>query len=315
MSVFTPDDISLFITDLIDSTSARTERSQQSASNRIGVSDVGHCREKVRRMIVEEPRTDERGYLEAFLGTAVGDATEAAWKASDPNVITQQELTVALPSGLTLLGHSDVIDVTRNTVWDIKTKNGLDVVRKSGPDLQQKFQKHLYGLGCIQAGLLDPEHLLVGNVFIDRGGKDKDPYVTFERFDMAVVEEADEWLGDAVYAVRMGEEASRDKPREFCERFCEFYTGCRGRDTDVEGVLTDEEVLAAVKVYQDAGEAERAAKRAKQTATKALLDISGVTPDGFTVRWVNVNGGAVEYYREPYQKIDIRRVRPKKGKS
>lgn len=69
-----------------------SERSQQSADFRIGISDLGFCSEKVRRMLagIPEPVTDKTA---AFIGTALGDHIEQAYCAVHPNAIRQAEVS------------------------------------------------------------------------------------------------------------------------------------------------------------------------------------------------------------------------------
>jgi len=116
------------------------------------------------------------------------------------------------------------------------------------------------------------------------------------------------WIDDVVYAIRHGEEAQREPAREFCERYCTRYTACRSRDTDVRGLLTDPDVLAAVDLYKEAGRLESEAKHMRTEAQIELKGIQGSTGE-YTVRWVHVPGGSVAYERQPYQRLSIARVK------
>ena len=79
--------------------------------------------------------------------------------------------------------------------------------------------------------------------------------------------------------------------------------GCE--DTDVEGLLTDDEVLTAIDMYRQAGDLERTARKLKDEAKSTLTGVSGSTGK-FTVRWVQVNESQVSYTRQAYERLDVR---------
>lgn len=110
----------------IQSASNYSERSQQSADYRIGMSDLGYCSEKVRRMLagIPEPVTDK---LKAFIGTALGDHAERACLAVWPHAIVQAEVVVALTGDrgtYNVGGHPDLI-LPEGLVIDFKSAGGL----------------------------------------------------------------------------------------------------------------------------------------------------------------------------------------------
>ena len=311
-----------FIESLINDSMQNSERSMWSQGKRIGVSDIGHCREYVRRMITNEEFTDdEPDSMAAFVGTALGDLLERGW--SGPDVRTQVTVTVPLRAGdydlaLNLPGHVDI--VTGNRVWDIKSKDRLGVVRRSGPSLKEKFQPTLYAHALIADGTLthtkdDP--VQCGLIYLDRSGKEGSrPHVVMWDYDPAIVEEAEAWLGDVMYAVQNGEEAPRDKERAWCYQYCPFATGCRGgQDTDVTGLISDPTLLAAVDTYRDAMDRERQVKLDKEAAKSVLAGISGNTRSGWSIRTVTVNEVEVPtHVRAGYERIDIRRARSARSK-
>lgn len=297
----------------INAHSRGSERSVQAGQYRVGISDVGHCQEFVRRMILQEPESDTRDYLAAFLGTAIGDHVEDAMSKADPSLRRDIEVNTLLEGdqgSYQIVGHTDLLGDT--VVIDIKTHAGLDIIRRTGPSQQQLFQRHLYALGAHQAGLLTCplEEVQTANVWFDRSGAEHGCVAHVDTFNPDVVKAATAWLDDVVYAVRNEEEAQREQPREFCERYCTRYTACRALDTDVRGLLSDPETLAAVDLYRSAGELEKQAHTMRNEAQIALKGINGSTGE-FTVRWVMVPGGHVSYDRRAYQRLSIARVRNK----
>jgi hypothetical protein len=290
-----------------------SERSQQSADFRMGISDLGWCSEKVRRMIagIPEPVTDK---LQAFIGTALGDHVEAACLAQWPDAIRQPEVSVLLHGdggNYEVVGHPDLV-LPDGRVIDVKTVRGLQSVKRTGPSRQQQFQRHCYALGAYQAHLFDPSITLadvqVANVWLDRAGDEREAFVQMEPFEQNIVYEAAMWLDDVVYAYLHESEAAKEPAREVCAKMCGHFATCRALDTDVEGLLTDNEVLVAVDMYRDGLALEKEAARLKDQAKAALTGVSGSTGK-FTLRWVHVNPTEVSYTRAGYERLDVRPVK------
>jgi hypothetical protein len=294
----------------IQNASNYSERSQQSDDFRIGISDLGYCSEKVRRMVagIPEPVTDK---LPAFIGTALGDHVEQACMALWPDAIRQATVSLTLRGDggtYVLTGHPDLIR-RDGLVVDFKSTRGLAKPRRTGPSQQQQFQRHGYGMGAFEAGLFDDsvgiDDVRVANVWVDRAGDDRELYVHMEPLSIDVIEQAAFWLDDLVYAYRHGQEARKEPAREVCAKTCGHFATCRALDTDVEGLLTDEGVVTAVDMYREANALERKARRLKDQAKQELEGISGSTGK-YTVRWVHVNGSHVEFDRQPYERLDIK---------
>lgn len=286
-------------------------RSLQSREFKVGISDLGFCSERVRRML-DKQVPDDRDVLPAWIGTALGDHAEQAVTAMWPHAHRQVEVTVRLigeRGTYNVTGHPDLI--VDDKLVDIKTGRGLGVARRSGPSQQQQFQRHCYAVGAWNAGYfgdLALEDVKVANVWIDRAADERELYVQMEPFDPQVVEQAGWWLDDVIYSFIHQEEARKEPPREMCEKVCGFYPTCRAMDTDVEGLLTDETVLTAVDMYRDGLTMVREGERLKDQAKAHLTDVRGSTGE-FNVRWTHVNGTHVEYDRAGYERLDIRKIK------
>lgn len=304
----------------IDLATNGSDRSRQSKANVVGVSDVGGCREYVRRVVMdEEPSQEVHTYdLAAFIGSAIGDKMEDAFIANaeiyEPGVTwhKQDEVTVTLAVRgmvLNIPGHPDLY--SRHDLVDFKSVDGLGVVRRTGPTDQQRFQRALYFKALLDDGKVDPDGW-VHNIYIDRSGADSEPVVWSAPYDPREVEEAIEWLSDVIYAIQQGEEASRDKPREWCYACCPFAPACRGEDdTDVEGLIEDPFILEAIEVYNAAKDTIRLAEKDKKSAASVLADVNGRTPTHI-VRWVEVGSSEVAYTRSGYRRLDVKPI-PKKA--
>jgi hypothetical protein len=287
-----------------------SHRSMQARAFQVGISDLGWCSERTRRMLQQET-PDDSDALAAFIGTAIGDHVERAVTDAWPHAIRQAGVSVTLQGErgvYNISGHPDLL--VDNTVIDVKTARGLGVARRTGPSQQQQFQRHCYAKGAVESGLLTGplDKVKVANVWIDRAADEHEAHVHMEPYSEQVVESAGWWLDDVVYAYVHGEEARKEPAREVCEKVCGFYSTCRAMDTDVEGLLTDDETLAAVDMFSEGTRLEREGKRLKDQARSHLSGITGSTGE-YTVRWTHINESEVAYTRGGYERLDIRRVK------
>lgn len=294
--------------------SQSSDRAAQDKDFKVGISSLGHCSELVRRMIARIEPEGEQDWLAAIVGTAVGDWIETnAIPRVWPDAILQSEVEVTLhgDTGTYVVpGHPDVVIPSEGLVLDNKGTAKMGVVRRAGPKQQQNYQRHLYGKGAWLAGMfgdLPLDQVRVGNVWHDRSAQEKQLHVQIEPYDENIVQEATRWLDDVVYAYLRGEPARKEPQRAFCEGYCPHFSTCRVDDTDVEGLIDDPEVVTAVDMLQEARAMESEAKRLKNQAQIALKGVSGSTGK-YLVRWVVVNGGVVSYNREPYMRLDVRKV-------
>lgn len=279
-----------------------SDRSLQAKAGIIGPSDLV-CRERARRIVVEAPRTDEPSMNAAILGTYIHEGITRARSAINPDLLHEVAVEITLPSGPVMVGHADEVDPKENSVTDFKTVNDVAYRRKVGPEAAHIRQVHLYALGLVQAGILQKDPI-VRLAYIDRSGKEPRPYVYQQRYDHLEILMADDFVGDVIYAVREGEEATKDWPREKCRRFCPYYSGCRPDDRAGLPVESTEASAAAL-VYFAAHQEQREATKIKEQAREHLIGVDGVTPEGMLVRWTRVNtddGG--------YDRLDVRQVGP-----
>jgi hypothetical protein len=302
------------IYEAIQTSMRMSDRSQQQAEWRVGVSDLGWCSEKVRRMLDKQEPDTQPDLLQAFIGTWVGEGVETAVAAYYPDAIIQTEVTLHLVGDggeYNITGHPDVILPGEGILIDNKTVDGLAVTERTGPNQAKQFQRHCYAKAAHDEGLfgdLPLELVRVANAWVDRAGVDRRVHVQMEPYSQEIVDDAGRWLDDVVYAFTHGEEARKEPAREVCALYCGFYRTCRAYDTDVEGRLTDPDVLTAVDVYQEGLELEREGKRLKDQAKSALQGVSGTT-GSFAIRWTHVNESVIKPgVRRGYDKLDIKRL-------
>lgn len=295
-------DVSLALTNYMEG-SARTK---QSRAGILGPSDIGFCRQKAVLVTRQVQPTDSRSTWAASVGTAIHNYVEAAFKEHHPDwlmgSIDNVRTTAILPSGAEISGHPDIVAPDLNAVLDIKTVNGFEWTRRNGPSQSHIFQRHIYAMGLIQDGTLDSSReVIVGNIYLDRSGAQSEPLIYCEPFDDLITDAVDAWVSDVIYAVQTGEDSARDVPAAVCEKICEFFTVCRGglEDSDSDGLILDDELIAAVDMYVDGRDKESVGRQMKKEASARLANVSGVTQT-HQVRWVQVQGS---------ERLDVRSKR------
>ena len=287
-------------------------RTQQSRQGLLGPSDIGFCRQKASLTMKGIQPTDSVSTAAAQIGTAVHSYVALAFSAAHPDwIIEADKVTATLPSGAEISGTPDIIAPDWNAIIDVKTVDGFEWIRREGSSQNHKFQRHLYALGAIQGGLLDEsQRVLVGNLYIDRSGKQQDPMLLMEEFDHGLTNEIDSWVTDVIYSVQHGEDAMRDLPAAVCERICSFFTVCRGSlESNDSELIKDKTLISAIDMYVEAREMGSHAEKMKKEAQSQLLGINGSTGE-YQVRWVDVAPTTVNSFdKQGYSRMDIRKVR------
>lgn len=297
--------------------SINSDRGLQAKEFRVGISDLGYCSERLRRML-DRQSPEDTDMLKAFIGTAIGKDVEAAVVKAEafPDAVSQIDVVLTLDAGdgrvFNIPGHPDLILPDEGIVLDVKTSQGLALAERLGADQQKNFQRMGYGKAVWDAGYFGDrplEEVQVGNVWIDRSGDQQRVHVQLVPFDPDVIASATAWLDDVIYNFRQGTEAMKEPPREVCAATCGFFRICRARDTDVEGLLTAPEVLEAIDMYREGVALEKQGRSLKSQAKPALVGYSGSTGKA-TLRWVHVNESTTAAtVRKAHDKIDIREIR------
>ena len=302
--------------DALETNEAASPRTMQSREGILGPSDIGFCRQKAVLVTRQTKPTDEVSHWAAIVGTAIHNQVEAAFKKSHPGwllgSIDKVKVSATLPSGAVISGHPDIVIPERNMVLDIKTVDGFEWTLRNGPSASHKYQRHLYALGLIEAGILDgSKPVLVGNVYYDRSGKKKTPLLYVDEIDHDLTPIIDSWVGDVIYAVKNGEDSARDVAAAVCQQICEFFTVCRGSlpTSDIPEIITDEYLLSAIDMYVDGRNMEKKGSDMKKEASTILSDVNG-SSGRHQVRWVKVNPSFIQgYERAASSRLDVREVK------
>lgn len=306
-----------------------TERSAQTLDHRMGISDMGLCREYARHMVIQtsfDEGMDERDMWSANLGHAIeefvvprisGPVVEVrddGTKVHESGHLSGMSVSVTLPSGKVLPGHPDLVLPGNNMVLDVKTTDGLTYPRREGASQQQKFQRRLYAAALIQMGVLDgSKPVQCGNVWFDRSARESTPVVQLEEYNDAMLVEIDEWLSDVDYAVMNKEQASLDKPFEWCRKACPFFMSCRGATGLVgDGGSIDDpgnEIAKAASIYAEGSALIKEGKNLQRDAKPLLTDVNGFV-EGFAIKstWI-AETEIAGYSRAGYERLTITPVK------
>lgn len=312
MTIPTAPEISALLTTALKAHSDSTPRSIQSAEGRLGPSDIGWCRQKAALMTKGVEKTDSRSVAAASIGTAVHDYVFAALRPFFPNwLIESVRVTATLPCGAEISGSPDIVIPTWNMVLDLKTVDGYEKINRFGVSQNHRYQRHLYAMGAIAAGLIDDSKpVYVGNVYVDRSGQETEPLVLVEEMDPLLTDEIDRWVSDVIYAVQHNEDANRDIAAPVCESICEFYTVCRGDLPVSENEFIDTpDIRDAVTLFVEARDAEAAAKKQKEQAKAVLSGLNGIA-NGYQIRTTFIPESEVPgFTRRASERLDVRKVR------
>jgi hypothetical protein len=285
-------------------------RSQQADARELGVSDIGKCREYVRLFLDGVPFTDQPKTTAARLGTYIHSGVLEARRNAQPHLLIETTVVVELPNGMRVKGHADEIDPDAAEVTDVKTTDGLSVVRREGANGQQRFQRHLYGWGAWQAGLfgdIHPSRVTVRNVWLDRSGGQEDVHVEQEPLSKDVLDEAVEWLYEVEEARTEGREAPKDQQVEWCRSFCPFATRCRGEE-DTSVTIFEPETVRAVELYAEGHALAKEGEQLKKDALALIGDVQGSTGRHVVKRTFVEGGTSKASIRRPYWRVTIKEV-------
>jgi hypothetical protein len=297
-----------------------SDRSAQSAAGIMGPSDLGFCRQKAVLMTRGTEQSDSTSIAAAQIGTAIHAYVGDALRVMFPKwIVDTKRVTATFPSGAEVSGTPDIIAPDWNALIDVKTVDGFEWVKRNGTSQNHKYQRATYALGAIQEGLLDgTKPVYVGNLYIDRSGKEPEPYFVVEEFDWTLIDEIDQWIADVQYAVMNKEDGMRDIPAPICEKICSYFTVCRGGMLPVnegQDVIDDPLLVDAVEMYLEARDAEKDAAARKRAATNILQDVNGIANTGhglFQIRTTWVNPTMVDAFeKKGYTRVDVRKAKTK----
>lgn len=282
-------DIGQWVMDQLVVAQNTTARSLQSTKRVLGMSEMGHCRRYVQQSIDGSP-AQESVLLKwaAFIGTAVGDLAETEMKRILPDYVwTQTRITVKLSNGVKVTGSGD-LGLGQDAIVDFKTRDGLGIVRREGPEFKEMAQISGYLVGAVQMGLLDPENAIGVLLFIDRSGADSTPHTWSVDYETAleILEQVVDRMNEVARAMSAGTLTPRDKPESWCwYTQCKFYSLCWNGYLPTDEI-TNAEIIEWVEKYDRLRDEEKAVKKMKENARDELRGNEGLTPTK-SLRWIS----------------------------
>lgn len=287
--------------ELLDAFNSWSSDRPRTLQRKLGPSSLGGCREYIRATIAGDEGIAERprGLDAASIGTMVGDSLESIFEGRI-GVATQVHVSIQLAKlGLTVEGHSDMLWIERQRLFDLKSKNGLAEIEREGASLENVIQISVYTVGAVQNGTL-PEGSSASLVYYDRSGTDKKFLIytfTWEEL-LGYVEIAESRLAQVFEVLDAGSPDEsrwglRDKEPGMCfYTQCEFRLNCwGGADNWIPAsTITTEAGLAAVAEYVRARKAAKDGVAYQREAREGLRGVEGVTSvpiDGlvYAVSW------------------------------
>lgn len=272
----------------------------------IGVSSVGHCASEAKYRMQGVAPTDAPASRQALWGTSLHETITAARKEFNPALLLETPLLVTMPSGLLIPGTGDEIDPGEPSVTDYKSvADGAALItqRRVGSSDQQRYQRHLYYYGAVQADLV-PAEGTTRNAYLDRAGQGE-VLVEQEPFDMKVIHDADRWVADVAYAAEHNEDAPQDKHFTWCQKFCQFFTHCRGGQITPDLIVTDAAMIQAAELLVEGRAGSKLAEGLENDAKRVLEplqmgtqdDVGGYEVGPYRVRWQWINTKAGGHWK------------------
>jgi hypothetical protein len=257
---------------------ARTRSQQQE----VGWSGLHHCRAWMGFIMAREWATEDTDTWRAIAGTALHEWLQAVrYKAAprDHIIVFEEEVEYGgIP------GHVDEVNYTLGEITDYKFPSLKSARMWRDPEVQEErltqpqgYAAAIVGTHQWRAHAPDPDHATVRLLICPVDGT-FDDWFTIERpFDRSVADGALLRYHEVEDMQARGEPLPKDMPFHFCERFCEFFTACRGDEKEPTALpeITDAFIAAAIERYGRASEAIHAGYKVRDELRPVLEGLRG----------------------------------------
>lgn len=252
---------------------AARPRSTQAA---VGWSEVGGCRSALGYRLEGAWASDETDNWAAVRGTALH-----AWL--EPIIAEEGVRTEVGTIYRGIPGHADIVGP--DYLVDIKTKtlaSSQTWQRDPSTMRQARVQVMGYAAGLVDAGEL-PGDATIRLLIVPADGSFADWWVHEEPFDRGLADEGADRLDDVRRRLAEGLPLPKDKPLQFCSRYCPYVSICRpDANPDEAEIITDPELASAVAAYGEAVAIESAAKKDKDRLAPVIRGLRG-TANGWRI--------------------------------
>ncbi len=264
------------------------ERSQQQQP---GWSEMSSCRAYLGHKVRGAWPTDDVDNWRATAGTVLHawwTGVRAQWALSSGQRLAH-DLEVSYRG---IPGHVDEADYTCGEITDFKFPAMRSVRVWDDPEVQAEKFVQLQGYGAAVVGTQewrqaaesagrDPRQATLRLLVAPVDGTYDDWRVYEQPFDQAVADAAVDRYEAVASAAAAGSPLQRDKPLAWCERFCEFFTSCRGPRAEAEAAdgdwpqILDPETAAALERYGESRDLESAGRKDKELAALLIRGVRG----------------------------------------
>ncbi|HET9893778.1 MAG TPA: hypothetical protein VFQ44_02480 [Streptosporangiaceae bacterium] len=244
----------------------------RSSQAEVGWSEVGGCRAYLGYRLAGEWPTNTPDGWGALRGTIIHLFMESLFDRDG-------ELTEVTTTYRGIPGHADMIR-TATGLWDIKTTKLVNLMawqRSEAALLAKRIQSHGYAASEVDAGRL-PADCTVGLIVIPADGTYDDWWLFEEPFNRELADAGADRLEYVKQQMAQGRRLPKDENYQWCERWCEFFSLCRGGDDPLaDEKITNPELAALIDAYGTANAAKAAADKIVKKLAPEIRGLRGVT--------------------------------------
>ncbi len=254
-------------------------RSQQ---QEVGWSGIYGCRAWLGFILAQEWATEDTDTWRAIAGTALHEwLQEVRSKGAPRDEIIAFELPVEYRD---IPGHVDEVNFTRGEITDYKFPSLKSARLWRDPEVQAErlIQPQGYAAAIVNSPQwkthCKPDVTPLVRILIAPVDGTFDDWFAIEvPFDQAVADAAVERYEEVQLMQVKGEPLPKDKPIYFCRSWCEFFSACRGNDTEPSFLpeITDPYYAAAIEQYGLASEAIHAGYKTRDQLRPVLEGLRG----------------------------------------
>ena len=283
-----------YLADVVAQVRAWDDARPRSQQAEVGWSGVYGCRSWLGFMAAGEWATEDTDTWRACAGTALHEWLQGIRASVTIGDRVEFEVPLAYRG---IPGHSDEVNWDRGEITDYKFPSLKSARLWADPDVLDERFTQIQGYAA--AATLDEKFTArdcTVRFLICPVDGTFDDWVTYERpFDRAVADVAADRYAEVKAHVALqqagmvADPLPKDKPLHFCQRFCEFFSLCRGTEPEQDfEVITDPYLAAAVEQYGLAREAIRAGYKTCDQLRPVIDGMRG-RARGFTV-WQAAGG-------------------------
>lgn len=259
----------------------------RSLQQTIGWSEAMDCRAALGYKLSGEWETDDTDTWRAIVGSLLHQGVQEIRGKQNPDLRFEVDTVYrGIP------GHADEVGPDWVTDYKFPTVAVKDTWARDPHGeafASARAQGHGYAAGLIAAGIL-PEVCTVNVLVCPVDAGFAEWWLWSEPFDRAVADTAAARLDDVKATHAAGGWLPREKPVAFCERFCGFFTTCRGADGPVSELISDPETVSMVDRYAEIGAVLGPLEKEKKRIALEIRGVRGITPAGVRVSMSEPSG-------------------------